>query len=105
MIAGKLTETITIVKSITVKDNYGATSTNWVDSITTRASVKQNSGSKSVINNEIFTSYTVEFGIRYYHTVNEFDRIKWRGNTYVIESIVPDRLKNHTTIITSLLNE
>lgn len=105
MIAGKLNETITIIKSNTVKDNYGATSTEWIDSVTTRASVRQNSGSKSVVNNEIFTSYTVEFGIRSYHNINEFDRIRWRGNLYVIESIVPERLKNHITIITSLLNE
>ena len=76
MIAGKLNEVITIVKSVVSKDIYGATSITWVDSITTRASVNQKTGTKDVVNNEVFVSYTVEFEIRYYHSITEFDRIK-----------------------------
>lgn len=76
MIAGRLTETITIIRSSTSKSDSGATSNTWEDIITTKASVTQNAGSTAVVNNEIFTSYLVEFGIRSYHKVNEFDRIK-----------------------------
>lgn len=105
MIAGRLTETIVIARSSTSKNEFGATSNTWEDIITTKASVTQNTGNTAVVNNEIFTSYLVEFGIRSYHKVNEFDRVKWNGNIYRIESIVRDRRKNHITIISSLINE
>lgn len=105
MIAGKLNEVITIIKSVVSKDSYGATITNWTDSYSTKASVKQNSGIKSVVNNEIFTAYTVEFEVRYYNQLNEFDRIKWNNKFYQIESIVSERLKNRKIIITTLVNE
>ncbi|WP_081624370.1 phage head closure protein [Proteiniphilum acetatigenes] len=73
--------------------------------MTTRSSVYQSTGSRTVENNEIVNNYTVEFGIRFYHNVNEFDRIRWNDKLYRIESIVPDRQKNHKTIIASLINE
>lgn len=105
MKAGKLNEVITILRSADIKDSYGATSKVWNPITTTKASVNQNNGSKGVVNNEIFTAYTVEFGVRYYIDVNEFDRIKWNNKTYQIESIISDRLKNHKIIITTLVNE
>lgn len=105
MVAGKLNETITIVRSTVSKDAFGATTTNWEDYITTKSSVYQNTGSRTVENNEIVNNYIAEFGIRYYHNINEFDRIRWNSKLYRIESIVPDRHKNHKTIIASLINE
>lgn len=105
MVAGKLNEVITVVKSVNSKDSYGATTISWEDSYTTKASVVQNNGSRVVVNNEIFNSYTVEFVIRYYHLISEKDRIKWNNNLYQIESIIKDRRKNNKTIITTLVNE
>lgn len=105
MIAGKLNQIITIVRSVDVKDSYGATSKVWNPLSITKAAVTQKSGTRGNINGEIFTAYTVEFGIRFYIQVNEFDRISWNNKLYQIESIVPDRLKNHKIIITSLVNE
>lgn len=105
MIAGKLNELITIVRSVDVKDSYGATSKVWNVLAITKASVSQNTGTRNVVNNEIFTAYTVEFGIRYYIEVSEFDRIKWNNKLYQVESVIPDRIKNHKTIITTLVNE
>ena len=105
MIAGKLNEVITILKSEDIKDSYGATSKVWNPITTTKASVNQNTGTRSVVNNEIFTAYTVEFGVRFYTPVSEFDRVMWNGKKYQIESVIIDRLKNHKIIITTLVNE
>lgn len=105
MIAGKLNETITIVRPETVKDSYGATNTVWDIAAVTKAYVVQNNGVRSVVNNEIFNNYTVEFGIRFYHNIDEKCRIIWNNKKYQIESIVSDRIKNHKIIITTLINE
>ncbi len=105
MIAGKLNETITVVKSINSRNSYGASSTSWYDSYVTRASIKQNNGTKDVVNNEVFVHYTVEFEVRYYNQIDELDRIRWNNKLYQIESIVSERLRNRKIIITTLVNE
>ena len=105
MIAGKLNETIHIVKPTISRNTYGASSTSWSDSYICRASVKQNNGSRDVVNNEVFTHYTVEFEVRYYNQIDELDRIRWNNKLYQIESIVSERLRNRKIIITTLVNE
>ena len=75
MRAGLLTETILLQESVPVKNEFGATSMEWVDYLQTRANIKFNSGNRVNQNNEIFTSYTLTFTIRYYHKVNEQMRI------------------------------
>ena len=105
MVAGKLNEIIKFVEPVTVKNNYGATKTEWEDRITTRASVVQNRGTRGVINNEIFNSYTIEFEVWDYHLINESWRVIWNKKIYQIESIVPERTQKKQTIVTSLVNE
>ena len=105
MIAGKLNETITVVKSTISRNSYGASSTSWYDSYVTRASIRQNNGTKDVVNNEVFVHYTVEFEVRYYNQIDELDRIRWNNKLYQIESIVSERLRNRKIIITTLVNE
>lgn len=105
MIAGKLNETITVVKSTISRNSYGASTISWYDSYVTRASVKQNNGTKDVVNNEVFVHYTVEFEVRYYNQIDELDRIRWNNKLYQIESIVSERLRNRKIIITTLVNE
>lgn len=105
MIAGKLNEIITVVKPTISRNSYGASSTSWYDSYVTRASTKQNNGTKDIVNNEVFVHYTVEFEVRYYNQIDELDRIKWNNKLYQIESIVPERLRNRKIIITTLINE
>lgn len=105
MVAGKLNEVVKFIEPVTIKNNYGATKTEWKDRITTKASVNQKSGSRGVINNEIFTSYTIEFEVWDYHLINESWRVIWNKKIYQIESIVPERGKKKQTIITSLVNE
>ncbi|KAA5365073.1 phage head closure protein [Phocaeicola dorei] len=82
MRAGLLTETILLQESVLVKNEFGATSMEWVDYLQTRANIKFNSGNRVNQNNEIFTSYTLTFTIRYYHKVNEQMRIIYQGKKY-----------------------
>ena len=44
MRAGLLTETILLQESVPVKNEFGATSMEWVDYLQTRANIKFNSG-------------------------------------------------------------
>ena len=82
MRAGLLTETILLQESVPVKNEFGATSMEWVDYLQTRANIKFNSGNRVNQNNEIFTSYTLTFTIRYYHKVNEQMRIIYQDKKY-----------------------
>ena len=46
MRAGLLTETILLQESVPVKNEFGATSMEWVDYLQTRANIKFNSGNR-----------------------------------------------------------
>ena len=105
MRAGKLTETILLQESVPVKNDFGAAPMEWVDYLQTRANIKFNSGNRVNQNNEIFTSYTLTFTIRYYHKVNEQMRIIYQGKKYRILAINSDRAKQSTEIIGELINE
>lgn len=52
MRAGLLTETILLQESVPVKNEFGATSMEWVDYLQTRANIKFNSGNRVNQNNE-----------------------------------------------------
>lgn len=105
MNAGRLDEIIVIQKPIVSKDEYGANITEWVDSIRTRADVQFESGNRQNENNEIVYSYSKVFTIRYYHNIDEFDRVIWKCKKYRILSIEPDKGKQSITIRTELINE
>lgn len=105
MVAGRLKEVINILESVVTKNEYGATKTVWTDKIQTKASVEQKTGSRVVVNNEIFNTYTVEFTVWDYHSIKESNRVRWDGNYYLIESIIPDKRKQQLVLVTSLVNE
>lgn len=103
MRAGLLTDPVTFRRAIITKNQYGQEETDWIDCISTRANVRFNSGSRVTENNEIINTYTVTFTVRYYHNIDEFMRILWKGKTYRILSIEEDKTK--LTIIGELVNE
>ena len=105
MRAGILTETILLQESVPIKNEFGATSMEWVDYLQTRANIKFNSGNRVNQNNETFTSYTLTFTIRFYHKVNEQMRIIYQGKKYRILAINSNRTKQSTEIIGELINE
>lgn len=105
MNAGRLNQIITVERPTIIKDDYGANSIHWNNIITTRADVQFDGGNRITENNEIIHSYTKTFTIRYYHKVDEKDRILWQGKHYRILSIERDKDKQNLTIRTELINE
>lgn len=105
MDAGRLNEVITIQRSVVLQNQYGANQTTWKDSIITRADVQFTDGSRLNENGDIFFRYTKIFTIRYYHQIQETDRIKWNNQYWRILSIEPDKGKQYKKIITELIND
>ena len=99
MNAGRLKEVITIQKPTISQNEYGANGTQWTDYITTRSDVQFESGNRDTEN------YTKIFTIRYYHNIDEKDRILWKGKLYRILSVEPDRDKQSIIIRTELIND
>ena len=105
MRAGILTEPITIQELVTVKDDFGANTTEYRDVISTRAQVVFNTGTRETQNNEIVNTYQRTFNIRLYHKVDERMIILWHGERYRILSIQKELYKQQTSIITEKINE
>lgn len=97
MIAGTLTETISIWQPINRDTKYGAsTKTDYAPYISsTRAKVTNNRGTRSNENGEIVYGYTLTFTIRGYHVIDDFMRIKWKGEFYRIINIFPATQSNN----------
>ena len=105
MNAGRLTEVISIERPSIAQNDFGANSIQWQKYIQTRADVTFESGTRAIENNEVIFSYNKVFTIRYYHDIDEKDRIIWNGKKWRILSLEPDKTKQLITIRTELINE
>lgn len=105
MNAGRLTEVISIERPSIAQNDFGANSIQWQKHIQTRADVTFESGTRVTENNEVIFSYNKVFTIRYYHDIDEKDRIIWNGKKWRILSLEPDKAKQLITIKTELINE
>ena len=105
MNAGRLTELITIERPSIAQNDFGANSIQWLKHILTKADVAFESGTRATENNEVIFSYNKIFTIRYYHDIDEQDRIIWNQKKWRILSIEPDKAKQLITIRTELINE
>lgn len=106
MIAGRLSEKIDIQKLKIIKNDFGEVEAEeWIPVVSTRADVSYKSGGRVDENNELFFGYSVSFGIRYYHKIDEMDRIKWNDKYYRILSIEPDKKLQRKLIHCELIND
>lgn len=105
MNAGRLTEVISIERPSIAQNDFVANSIQWQKHIQTRADVTFESGTRATENNEVIFSYNKVFTIRYYHDIDEKDRIIWNGKKWRILSLEPDKTKQLITIRTELINE
>lgn len=105
MRAGLLRDEITVEKLTTMKDSYGSIEESWEAKLSTRAEVKYNSGNRAALNNEIIHTSNITFIVRYYHPIDESDRILYKGKRYRILSISRELYKQTISIITELINE
>lgn len=106
MIAGELNELISIERLEIIKNGYGEVeATEWINKINTRADISYKSGARVDDNNELFFSYNVIFGVRYYHQINELDRVVWNGKYYRIMAIQPEKKIQRKLLHCELINE
>lgn len=94
MIAGRLTETIMIEHTERRSDSpTGFMLPEDVKRVTTRADVKWGGGGRSNENGEIVYPYDITFICWLYveKFCDEYDTIRYRGESYAIISIEPDR--------------
>lgn len=105
MKAGQLTEKIAVLFPQIVTSEFGENSTEYIAKYITRAAVKINSQDRTNENNEIFYSTVVEFKIRDYNKIEDFDRIDWKGKQYRILSIIPNKQYQEIQVITEVVNE
>lgn len=106
MQAGRLNETITVEQPYTEENELGeVVDCHFIKKFTTKAQVIYKTGSTSLDNNEIFTSYSVQFIIRIYHQPTEQDRVIYRGQKYRIDSIERSREYQMIKLNCSLINE
>lgn len=103
--AGRLTEVIEIYSSIVTRTDSGASQEEWNKVCSTRAYVKHMSQDREVILDEVVYPRTREFIVRYYVTVNEYDRIKYNGQMYRILSIDKRKIEQEQSIIAELVND
>lgn len=108
MRAGLLTETISIYQPYNRDTKYGkSTKTDYVPYIKeTRARVINQRGSRTNENNEVLLAYTVTFIIRGYHKIDDYMRIKWKGNFYrILNIMLPTFNYNEIQIDAELVKE
>ena len=105
MQAGLLREIIRFQESRTQRDELGGSSDNWVDVFSKRADVRFASGSRTLVNGEVFNSLAITCKIRYCKEIHEKMIFIYEGRKYKIISINRDRLQQCTIIQAELINE
>ena len=105
MRAGLLTEHVTFQSPVVVETEFSGKKTEYRNFCTTRAAVRHLRGNKGVETGEIFTSFTVEFTVRYYHQVRPDMRILHDGQKYRILDINPLKKQQRKIITGEIINE
>lgn len=105
MDSGALTNIIEVYSPQLEKNEFGEQRTEYVKQYSTRSKVIQKGGNRSNENQEIVYNYIKVFEIRYYHKVNEFDRIKFEDHFYRILNIDKNRELQKITIECEKINE
>ena len=103
--AGLLRETMTILRPVVTRNDYGEEVTTWEQVATTRCRVDFRSGTRVVETNEVFGPTTVMFVCRRFYALDVYMRIQWHGRLYAIESVNEEGQKQSVTIIAQLINE
>jgi len=105
IIAGNLRYKITFQQSVNTRGGYGNEKQGFSDFMTLRASVKYLNGSKGIDNNEIFTSYGIEFTTYYRNGIDAKMIILFDNKKFRINNISEIGYKEGLLISTELINE
>lgn len=105
MQAGLLTEKIQILKPINTTNEYGEDVTTYERDRCIRANVVYNRLSKELENSEWLYNGLVQFEIRNYHYVEEFERVCYNCNHYNIIRIESYPKQNKKVLYCERVNE
>lgn len=105
MRAGLLQELIEIWKPTITVNDVGEQTTTYSKNATIKARVLHNSGNRTVENDEVVYPYTKNIQVRIYQDISDFDRIKFDGKFYRIQSIETDKTLQCKNIIMEVINE
>lgn len=103
--AGLLTQIIEILSPTNTKNEFGEIIQEYKVTYRTRAKVSNQSGNRTMENNEIFYMYNKTFQVRSYVPVKDRDLIRFKGNDYRILTIEDRKEEENDKIIyTELVN-
>ena len=105
IVAGTLTDRITVLRPVTVKDEYGSQNTTFEDRGSIWANVRYMKGDAALTAGESWMSKSVSITIRYTSLVTERCRIGWDGKTYRITSLNRDRANGSVSIVAEYIDE
>lgn len=91
MQAGRLKETITVQHTEIQENEYGEQDTVMSKPVKMRADVKYNIRSRYNDGQEIYYDNEVDFIVRIYNQVSDYDIITWKSDTYRILSVNTER--------------
>ena len=105
MVAGRLNEVVKIYNLTTSINEYGERVETYTLTMTTRAKVEFNTGSRSNENDEIVFNYQKSFNLRSYVPVVDKSQIEWQSKRYRVLSVEKRREYNDIVVIGELINE
>ena len=88
MYAGKLRNSITIERLITIPDSIGGSNKAWVTNKTLKAFIKPMSGAETLHSQRLEARLTHRVLIRYVSDILNTDRINYNGRHFQIRSII-----------------
>ena len=105
MIAGRLTEFVTLLKPTTTRDGFGAEVVEYTATATVRAEVKWKSGSTSIESDERFPGTRLEVLLHDAHEVAAQWRLIYEGETFYVDAAEHGRQKGYRRLICDRVNE
>lgn len=104
--AGLLNEEIKILSPSITTNEFGEKVQTYSVTYTTRANVEHTSGSRTLMNSEIWHDYKKAFKVRSYVPVSDEDLVLYDGKKYRILTIDNKiKISNEKVLITELVNE
>lgn len=104
IIAGDLRHIINVTRLYTITDDYGATVDSYNTVMTIRAAVKYLSGTKTINNDEIYNTQTLQL-TTYHRDILDTDRIQFKNKNYKILFINEMGYREGMLITIELINE
>lgn len=98
MIAGKLQYTMSYRHPEVMTDEYGAQMTVYSEPKKIRCNVTYNGYSRNNVNGDMLYDNDVNFEIRIYHDIKDFDIVTFQDTDYQIVAIEIDKLKQRKTL-------